>query len=161
VFDLYVPGAPRLEDASRLIWELATDEEGAGRNGEALESYEVLRSAWIGADPLGGDGGWVARTEAPIARLVSRGAEHPPNGEARAGAPREADVLASLRAPRRPHGAWGAIAALGFLGWVGASCGLILKGFDRGGRIVARSAMAWGGLLAAGYAIWIVGLIRA
>lgn len=148
VFDLHVPGSPRLGDASELIWDSARVLEAAGEREAALARYRTLRSAWIGASPLGGDRGWIGRTEARIARLTA--------GDGRPGQA----AVAAMGAPRRPHGPWGGLAALGFAAWVLAAVGLIARGVGADGR-PRTAALAWAGVLAAGYAVWILGLLRA
>jgi hypothetical protein len=160
VFDLYVPGNPRLEGASRMIWEIAEAEEGKGDDPAALTHYRILRSAWIGAHPLGGDGGWIARTEPRIARLAARPVPDTAALAARPRAVREAQALAEMRAPRRPYGPWGAVAALGFAAWVGATFGFIVRGMSPEGRI-QRQALQWMGGIMFGYVVWILGMMRA
>jgi len=146
VFDLYVPGNPRLSDASRLMAEEAESRAAAGDRAQAVSLYRMLRSAWIVAHPMGGDGGWVARCEGRIADL-SGGGER---------------ALGEMRAPRRPRGPWGAVAALAFGGWVLATVGLLSRGFGPDGRLrSARAALGWIAAIAAGYAAWIAGLMRA
>ncbi|MDP3937507.1 MAG: hypothetical protein Q8R92_05150 [Deltaproteobacteria bacterium] len=142
VFDLYVPGSPRLEDASHLIWNAARAQEAGGNGDGALAAYRELRSAWIGAAPLGGDGGWIARCEERIARLGEEGAH------------------ATMRAPTRPNGFWGVVGALSFAAWICAAVGLIAGGIRRDGRL-RLAALGWAGVLVAGYAVWILGLMRA
>jgi hypothetical protein len=160
VFDLYVPGNPRLQSASRMIWDIAEREEEKGDDAAALAHYRILRSAWIGAHPLGGDDGWIARTEPRIARLAAARPPETPYLAARPQEEREARTLAEMRSPRRPYGPWGAVAALGFACWVGATVGLIARGFTKDGRLGA-GALGWAALLAVGYAVWIVGMMRA
>ncbi len=142
VFDLYVPGSPRLEDASRVIWNAARAQETAGDSAGALAAYRELRSAWIGAAPLGGNEGWLARCEERIARLGGQGA------------------LATMRAPTRPNGSWGVVGALSFAAWICAAVGLLAGGIRRDGRL-RLAALGWAGVLVAGYAAWILGMMRA
>jgi len=160
VFDLYVPGNPRLEEASRLIWNIAMTEEKRGDHPAALAHYRILRSAWIGAHPIEGDRGWIARTEPRIARLSAEPTPDVPALAKRSRAQREAQALAEMRAPRRPYGAWGAVAALGFAGWVGATVGLIVRGFRADGTLVP-GAVRWVLGLVVGYGVWILGCLRA
>jgi len=146
VFDLYVPGNPRLEDASRLIAGEAEARAEARDRAEAIALYRTLRSAWISAHPLGGDGEWVARCEERIADLSGGGSK----------------ALDEMRAPRRPHGPWAAVAALGFGGWVLATLGLVTRGFGPDGRLRgAWRPLGWIAAIAAGFAAWIAGMMRA
>jgi hypothetical protein len=160
VFDLYAPGSPRLEAASELIWSVAEAAEAGGERAAALESYRLLRSAWIAADPLGGNAGWVDRAEIRIARLASGASleeASPASGPAKE---REAALLAEMRAPGRPRAPWGLVTALGFAAWVGGTVGLIARGFGQDGRLGAGSLL-WVGFLAVGYLAWIIGMVRA
>jgi hypothetical protein len=160
VFDVYVPGNPRLEDASKLIWDVAEAKETAGDRAASLEVYRVLRSAWIGAHPLGGDGGWIERSEARIARLIAEVPVSPGESGASPQGGREAALLAAMRATARPYGVWGALAALGFAGWLCATVGFILRGFGRGG-VLTGSGFRWVAGIAVSYLVWILGLLRA
>ena len=160
VFDLYVPGNPRLEEASRMIWDIAKAQESKGDHAGALANYRILRSAWISAHPLEGNHGWIAKTEPIIARLASLPKPETPYLAAQSREQREAQALAEMRAPRRPYGPWGAVAALGFAGWVGATFGLIFKGMSPEGRF-RRRALQWMGGIVFGYAVWILGTMRA
>jgi hypothetical protein len=153
VFDLYVPGNPRLEQASRLLWDVARERDGGGDREGALEVYRILRSGWIVAHAVGGDPGWVARCEEAIARLSGEAPGAPP-GAAKA-------ALADMRAPRRPHGPWGAVAALGFAAWAGSALGLLAFAIRADGTARLRRLFAWGAGLAAGYAAWLLGMMRA
>ena len=153
VFDLYVPGNPRLEHASRLLWDVARERDGGGDREGALEVYRILRSGWIVAHTLGRDPGWVARCEAAIARLAGSAPDAAPNAEQTA--------LEDMRAPRRPHGPWGAIAALGFAAWACCALGLIAFALRPDGKARLRPLFAWGAGLAAGYAAWLLGMMRA
>ena len=62
--------------------------------------------------------------------------------------------------PARPYGIWGALAALGFAGWIGATVALITFGFRRDGKF-KRPGLGWAGAIVAGYAVWLVGMMRA
>jgi hypothetical protein len=161
VFDLYVPGNPRLEQASRMMWDIAAAEEAKGDQKAALAHYRILRSAWISAHPLGGDGGWIARTEPIIARLAAAPTPDVPALAKKSRAEREAQALAEMRAPRRPYGPWGVVAALGFAGWVGATAGLIFRGFRADGKLLVPQAAPWALGIVVGYAVWIIGMMRA
>ncbi len=153
VFDLYVPGNPRLDHASTLIWEAAETHEAEGDRAAALEDYRTLRSVWIGAHPPMGDPGWIAKSEARIARLASS------PGDASPGASENAR-LAQMRLPARPFGVWGGVAALGFAGWLLATAGLIARSFRSDGSL-GGNGIGWAGLVAVTYVIWILGMMRA
>ena len=72
------------------------------------------------------------------------------------------EALDEMRAPRRPHGPWAGLAALGFGGWVVATLGLVARGMGPDGRIrVARRTLGWIAAIAAAYALWVAGMMRA
>ena len=154
VFDLYVPGNPRLQDASKLMWEVAAAQKAEGNVAAAVETLRMLRSAWIGVRAPAGGGGWIGRSEEQIARLLANA-----SGQAGAGEAEDA-LLARMRAPMRPSGVWGALAALGFAGWLLATVGLIGRGAGRDGRF-GKGSVSWAGVIALCYMIWIVGMMRA
>ncbi|HEX9078433.1 MAG TPA: hypothetical protein VF795_02515 [Desulfuromonadaceae bacterium] len=56
---------------------------------------------------------------------------------------------------------WSVVVVAGLLGWVGAALGFIFKAFPGRGQFLARPALIWGGVLAASYAVWIVGMLHA
>lgn len=153
VFDFYVPGNPRLDHASTLIWQAAETHEAEGDPAAALEEYRTLRSAWIGAHPPMGDPGWIAKSEARIAQLLSSTGDGSP-GEG------ESARLAQMRSPSRPFGIWGGVAALGFAGWLLATAGLITRSFRSDGSLTA-DGIGWVGVVAVTYMIWILGMMRA
>lgn len=153
VFDLYVPGNPRLDHASTLIWEAAETHEAAGDRAAALEDYRTLRSAWIGAHPPMGEPAWIAKSEARIARLLFSPGDGSPGMS-------EGARLAQMRSRARPFGIWGGVAALGFAGWLLATAGLIVRSFRSDGSL-ARNGIGWGGLVSVTYVIWILGMMRA
>jgi len=47
---------------------------------------------------------------------------------------------------------------IGFLGWIGSTIGLIMKGFTEDNELVSRKALFWGILIVVFYGIWIAGL---
>ena len=50
------------------------------------------------------------------------------------------------------------LAELGFLGWVGATVGLIWSVVDAQGQFVRRQGVLWGSVLAVFFALWLIGM---
>jgi hypothetical protein len=100
-----------------------------------------------------GDPGWIAKSEARIARLLSSPGDGSPGAA-------ESARLGQMRSPRRPFGIWGGVAALGFAGWLLATAGLIARSFRSDGSFVT-DGIGWAGVVAVTYTIWILGMMRA
>ena len=56
---------------------------------------------------------------------------------------------------------WYFIVVGGFLAWVGSIFALIFNGMDKAGKFKVKQALFWLGCLIIGYALWIIGLIKA
>ena len=57
-----------------------------------------------------------------------------------------------------PHLGWSILVEIGFLGWVGATVGLIWHVVDEQGNFAWRQGFLWGSLLALFFACWIIGM---
>jgi hypothetical protein len=94
----------------------------------------------------------------------ARIAELMADAEARAGRPREparAWHAARLQQDEAPSVAWTLVALVGLAAWIGCACGLVLRGIGDDDRLRPRAAIAWALGVAAGLAVFFVGLGRA
>ena len=57
-----------------------------------------------------------------------------------------------------PYLGWSILVELGFLGWVGATIGLIWYVVDEQGNFVRRQGLLWGSLLTIFFALWLIGM---
>ncbi|MGM0577262.1 MAG: hypothetical protein ACQEXJ_16165 [Myxococcota bacterium] len=122
----YAPFAGWREDARRALWALYEAQVEAGRTGDAVRTLNALRAGLRAARSiLHPDGDWPDRVDGRLATLMARweaeeaAAEDRPVPEDRAArATHYAQVLAHSARPSR---AWGLLAVLGFVLWVGAA----------------------------------------
>jgi hypothetical protein len=57
-----------------------------------------------------------------------------------------------------PHLGWSILVELGFLGWVGATVGLIWYVVDEAGNFARRRGVLWGSLIALFFALWLISM---
>ena len=57
-----------------------------------------------------------------------------------------------------PHLGWSILVEVGFLGWVGATVGLIWYVVDEDGNFARRQGLLWGSLIAVFFALWLIGM---
>src|SRR2546425_4383393 len=125
----YTPLSRVVQHAVERLWQLGTEAEARGDLSLALEAYQTLRSSLYAVQsfyiPYQS---WIPKSEARMAPLLAKtkvGAE--------AGAGQGEDKLAQdtvrfamqLQRHEGPHLGWSLLVELGFLGWVGATVGLI------------------------------------
>jgi hypothetical protein len=154
----YTPFSPAVRRAVARLWQLGTEAETRGEMSLALDAYQTLRGSLYAVQsfyiPYRD---WIARSEERIAPLLAT---------IKAGAAAPADTLASdtarfamqLRRHVGPHLGWSILVEVGFLGWVGATLGLIWYVVDTQGRLAPRQGLWWGSLLALCFALWLIGL---
>ncbi len=158
----YVPFSPTITEAAQQLWEIGQNAEAQGNGALALEAYQALRGAFYATRSFyTPHPAWIARANDRIATLQAR------DGTARWPDPslsetqRKTVALEALTRDDAPEPGWSIIAVLGFLGWVGAAVGVLLQGFDAEGRFLRPLGARWGIAIVVGYALWVVGLMRA
>ena len=57
-----------------------------------------------------------------------------------------------------PHLGWSILVEVGFLGWVGATVGLIWYVTDEAGSFARRQGLLWGSLMAVFFTLWLIGM---
>jgi hypothetical protein len=67
----------------------------------------------------------------------------------------------ALLVDERPKTVWVVILEGAFLGWIAATVGLIVRGFDAEGRMQFRKSLPWIGAIVLLFGIWVVGLLYA
>jgi len=158
----YTPLSTVVQRAVERLWQLGTEAEARGDLSLALEAYQTLRSSLYAVQsfyiPYQS---WIPKSEARMAPLLAKtkvGAE--------AGAGRGEDKLAQdtvrfamqLQRHEGPHLGWSLLVELGFLGWVGATVGLIWSVVDEAGNFARRRGLLWGSLVAVFFALWLIGM---
>jgi hypothetical protein len=154
----YTPFSPTVRQAVERLWQLGTEAEARGEVPLALEAYQSLRSSLYAVEsfyiPYQS---WIPKTEERIAPLLAK---------AKAGEEPNADKLAQntarfamqLKRHVGPHVGWSILVEVGFLGWVGATIGLIWYAVDEAGHFARRQGALWGSLIALFFALWLLSM---
>jgi hypothetical protein len=147
-----------VQRAIERLWQLGTEAEARGEFVLALEAYQTLRSSLYAVQsfyiPYQS---WIPKSEARIAPLLARtkaGAEHNEDKLAQD----TARFTMQLQRHVGPHLGWSILTEIGFLGWVGATVGLIWYVVDEAGHFARRQGLLWGSLMAVFFALWLIGM---
>src|SRR5215510_1847695 len=154
----YTPLSTAVQRAVERLWQLGTEAEARGEISLALEAYQTLRSSLYAVQsfyiPYQS---WIPKSEERIAPLLAK---------TKAGEELNADKLAQdtarfamqLQRHVGPHLGWSILLEIGFLGWVGATIGLIWYVVDEAGNLARRQGLLWGSLIAIFFALWLIGM---
>jgi hypothetical protein len=154
----YSPLSTAVQRAVERLWQLGTEAEARSDISLALEAYQTLRSSLYAVQsfyiPYQS---WIPKSEARIAPLLAKtkaGEEHNEDqlvqGTAR--------FAMQLQRHVGPHLGWSILLEIGFLGWVGATVGLIWYVVDEAGNFARRQGLLWGSLIAIFFALWLIGM---
>jgi hypothetical protein len=154
----YTPLSTVVQRAVERLWQLGTEAEARGELSLALEAYQTLRSSLYAVQsfyiPYQS---WIPKSEERIAPLLAKtkaGAEH---GEDKL-AQETARFAMQLQRHIGPHLGWSILLEIGFLGWIGATVGLIWYVVDETGNFARRQGLLWGSLIAVFFALWLIGM---
>jgi hypothetical protein len=154
----YTPFSTTVQMAVERLWHLGTEAETRGDWPLALEAYQSLRASLYAVQSFYVPyQSWIPKSEARIAPLLAK---------TKAAAEQAEDKLAQDTARfamqlQRHEGAylgWSILVEIGFLGWVGATVGLIRYGVDEQGNFARQQGLLWGSLLAIFFALWLVSM---
>lgn len=59
------------------------------------------------------------------------------------------------------HDGWAVVCQIGLWGWIASTIVLIVKAFPVRGVADVKAAGLWGGVVAASFALWILGMVLA
>jgi hypothetical protein len=154
----YTPLSTAVQRAVERLWQLGTEAEAWGEISLALEAYQTLRSSLYAVQsfyiPYQS---WIPKSEARIAPLLAKtkvGEEHNEGQLAQD----TARFAMQLQRHVGPHLGWSILLEIGFLGWVGATVGLIWYVVDEAGNFARRQGLLWGSLIAIFFALWLIGM---
>ena len=154
----YTPFSKTVRHAVEHLWQLGTEAETRGDWHLALTAYQSLRASLYAVQsfyiPYQS---WIPKTEERIAPLLAK---------TKAGEEPNADKLAQdtarfamqLQRHVGPHLEWSILLEIGFLGWIGATVGLIWYVVDETGNFARRQGLLWGSLIAIFFALWLIGM---
>src|SRR5215510_11639611 len=129
----YAPLSTVVQRAVARLWQLGTDAEASGELFLALEAYQTLRSSLYAVQsfyiPYQS---WIPKSEERIAPLLAKTKTDAEAGEDRL-AQDTARFAAQLQRHVGPYLGWSVLVEIGFLGWVGATIGLIWYVVDEEG----------------------------
>ena len=154
----YTPWSTVVQRAVERLWQLGTEAETRGDTALALEAYQTLRSSLYAVQsfyiPYAS---WIPQCEARIAPLLAqvKAGEHPQENQL---AQDTARFAMQLQRHVGPQLGWSILLEVGFLGWVGATVGLIWYMVDAEGNFVRRQSVVWGSLMALFFTLWVIGM---
>ena len=124
----------------------------------ALTAYQSLRASLYAVQsfyiPYQS---WIPKAEERIAPLLAKTkAGEGPNAEKLM--QDTAHFAMQLQRHVGPHLGWSILVEVGFLGWVGATVGLIWYVRDEAGSFAHRQGLLWGSLMAVFFALWLIGM---
>ena len=154
----YTPLSTVVQRAVERLWQLGTEAEARGEISLALEAYQTLRSSLYAVQsfyiPYQS---WIPKSEERIAPLLAKTkAGEEPNEDKLA--QDTARFAMQLQRHVGPHLGWSILLEIGFLGWVGATVGLIWYVVDEAGHFARRQGLLWGSLMAVFFALWLIGM---
>src|SRR3989449_10325707 len=154
----YTPLSPVVQRAVERLWQLGMEAEARGEVSLALEAYQTLRSSLYAVQSFYVPyQSWIAKSEERIAPLLAKTRAGEEQGEDKL-AQDTARFAMQLQRHVGPYLGWSILVELGFLGWVGATIGLIWYVVDEQGHFVRRQGLLWGSLLAFFFALWLIGM---
>jgi hypothetical protein len=154
----YTPLSTVVQRAVARLWQLGTEAEADGKLSLALEAYQAMRSSLYAVQsfyiPYQS---WISKSEERIAPLLAKNKAGAEPGEDKL-AQDTARFAMQLRRHAGPHLGWSVLVEVGFLGWVGASIGLIWYVMDEEGHFAPQQGVLWGSLLAVFFALWVISM---
>jgi tetratricopeptide (TPR) repeat protein len=154
----YTPFSNTIRHAVERLRQLGTEAEARGDRHLALAAYQSLRASLYAVQsfyiPYQS---WIPKTEERIAPLLAKikAGEEPNEDKLRQDTARFA---MQLQRHVGPHLGWSVLVEIGFLGWVGATVGLIWYVVDKAGNFARRQGLLWGSLIAVFFALWLIGM---
>ena len=144
--------------AVERLWQLGTEAETRGDWHLALEAYQSLRASLYAVQSFYVPyQSWIPKSEARIAPLLAKTKTDTEQQEDKR-AQDTARFAMQLQRHVGPHLGWSILVEIGFLGWVGATVGLIWSVVDEQGHFARRQGLLWGSLLAIFFALWLISM---
>jgi hypothetical protein len=155
----YLPFSPYHVRALERLAEIGQEAERAGEPELALSAYRALRGAILATRST-----YVPerpRLEAANVHIARLMAQQPAPG-VDAGKPEKQlydEHLALLTPIPGPSVFWSCVLLLGFVCWVGSAFAFSMRAIDDEERWVRVEAVRWGGLIALGFGLFVLGMV--
>jgi hypothetical protein len=154
----YTPFSKTVQMAVERLWQLGTEAETRENWPLALEAYQSLRAGLYAVQSFYVPyQSWIPKSEERIAPLLAKTKTGTENQEERL-AQDTARFAIQLQRYVGPQLGWSILVEIGFLGWIGATLGLIWYVVDADGNFAQRRGLLWGSLLAAFFALWVISM---
>jgi hypothetical protein len=157
----YTPLSSSGRLAVERLWGIGTEAEQHADAPLALQAYQALRSSLYAVQsfylPYRD---WIPKSEAKIAALMAQTAQTQDQDQAKL-AQDTARFTQMLQRPVGAHVGWSILTEIGFIGWVGATVGLLWYGVSSHGTWVWRQGVLWGSGIVVSFTLWIVGMLWA
>jgi hypothetical protein len=154
----YAPLSPYHVRALERLAEIGRTAEQAGETERALSAYRALRGAILATrSTYVPERPQLEAANLRIAALMSK--QEPPGMDTgKSERQRYEEHLALLTPIPGPNVFWSCVLLLGFVCWVGAAFALSIRGLDGEERWVPREWKRWGGLIAVGFSLFVLGM---
>lgn len=157
----YTPLNPFVSDSIGKLLSIGSKYETEGKFKDALETYEILRSAIYSTRSFYTPyKDVIDKTDEKIASLRADLIKEDKSYPKEVKKPQREEILANLKIDRAPSVLFSALALIGFFGWVASGIFFIVKILSRD-VFPKKLAFYIGILFFVFYILWVVGLARA
>lgn len=155
----YTPWSPVIPSAIERLWQIGMQAEARNETRLALEAYQILRSSLYAIQSFYVPyQSWISKSEERIAPLLTQVKREQNHEVTQSLQDDTTQFTVQLQRPIGPHRGWAALVSIGFLGWAGATIGLIWHVTDDDGQFRWRPCVLWGSVMAACFALWVVAM---
>jgi hypothetical protein len=157
----YAPANPYSTRALDRLARLARSAQDGGNEDRALSAWRAVRSSIMATRSFYvPHGERLRQANERIARLMAAKGP-PPVDRGKSEEQLRAEHLDLLRSTDRPHPGWTLLVLLGFAAWVGGAFAFASWAIDEEDRLVRPTAVRWGLVILAGFAMFVTGLLLA
>jgi len=157
----YTPLNPYVQRSAERLWQISMEAEQKGDIHLALIATRTIRRGFYSAKSFYTPGKyWIRKSDLRIKELIglersSRGLpSFSPEDAAKSPERQKAKPISTF---------WRIIVAIGFLGWIGSTLGLIIFAWkdDQRATFLNSRGWRWGSTALIFFALWIIGMVKA